>query len=276
LLNILWDGGALPISRRTSESFTVRGARLTVALQIQEPTIRAFFESCAGLARGTGFLSRFLVACPESTQGFRPFSEPPASWPTLETYRRRLLALLDSPAPLQADGSLCPVLLEFSPEGKAEWVRFYDDVEAELRADGELADVRDVAAKAADNVARLACLFHLLEYGPGGMIGAEHVRAAAQIVAWHLTEARRFLNAIALPAEQANAVLLDKWLIGRARGSGTGWVSTRDVLQWGPNPVRRADARDRALEVLADAGRIRVDQDGRQKRIRLNPALLAP
>lgn len=54
LLNILWDGGSLSIGRRTSESFTVKGARLTVALQIQEAALRAFFDKSGGLARGTG------------------------------------------------------------------------------------------------------------------------------------------------------------------------------------------------------------------------------
>ncbi|MCO5102386.1 MAG: YfjI family protein [Burkholderiaceae bacterium] len=59
-LNQLWDGTALPVERRSSESFTVRGARLTMALQVQETTIRAFFDSTKGLARGTGFTQRVL------------------------------------------------------------------------------------------------------------------------------------------------------------------------------------------------------------------------
>ncbi|WP_345889574.1 DUF3987 domain-containing protein, partial [Nitrosomonas sp. GH22] len=42
MLNQLWDGASLAIDRRTSESFTVHGARLTVALQVQEPTLREF------------------------------------------------------------------------------------------------------------------------------------------------------------------------------------------------------------------------------------------
>jgi hypothetical protein len=44
LLNVLWDGGTHSVGRRTSESFTVRGARLTVALQVQETTLREFFS----------------------------------------------------------------------------------------------------------------------------------------------------------------------------------------------------------------------------------------
>ena len=49
MLNQLWDGATLPVERRSSESFTVRGARLTMALQVQELTIRAFFDSTKGL-----------------------------------------------------------------------------------------------------------------------------------------------------------------------------------------------------------------------------------
>ena len=55
----------------------MRGARLTVALQVQEPTLREFFTRSGALARGTGFLARFLVAWPESTQGQRADSPKP-------------------------------------------------------------------------------------------------------------------------------------------------------------------------------------------------------
>jgi putative DNA primase/helicase len=43
MLNQLWDGNHLIIDRRTTESFTVKGVRLTMALQVQEPTLREFF-----------------------------------------------------------------------------------------------------------------------------------------------------------------------------------------------------------------------------------------
>ncbi|MCP4467978.1 MAG: DUF3987 domain-containing protein, partial [Halieaceae bacterium] len=67
-LNQLWDGMDIATERRTSESFTVRGARLTIALQVQAATLSSFFDRSGGLARGTGFMARFLIAWPESTQ----------------------------------------------------------------------------------------------------------------------------------------------------------------------------------------------------------------
>lgn len=154
LLNILWDGGTLEVGRRSSESFTVKGARLTVALQIQEATLRAFFDRSGTLARGTGFLARFLVAWPESTQGFRPFTEAPANWPHLAAFNRRIAAILDQPVPIDETGALTPPTLPMTVEAKAAWVGFHDAIESELASGGELYDVRDVASKSADNAAR--------------------------------------------------------------------------------------------------------------------------
>lgn len=283
LLNQLWDGKPLPISRRTSESFTVRGARLTVALQIQEATLRAFFEQSGGLARGTGFLSRFLVAWPESTQGQRLFTKP-AGFPALERYQRALRGLLETASPIGTDGALAPPVLPLSPDAESCWIRFHDDIERELRPSGELADVRDVAAKAADNVARLACLFHVLAHGAQGCIGAESIEAAARLVAWHLTEARRFYGAVALPADLLNAMKLDAWLIeferekrhAPERKIPSGTVSTREAQQGGPLRGAKHERLDAALKALIEADRIREGKDGKRKLLRINPALLLP
>src|SRR5665213_2291976 len=131
-LNQLWDGATLNTERRSSESFTVRGARLTMALQVQEATIRAFFDSTKGLARGTGFLARFLVSWPESTQGTRNFTEAPANWPALAGFNNRLTAILQRAAPIDDDGALTPAMLTLAPDAKAAWVAFHDAIESEL------------------------------------------------------------------------------------------------------------------------------------------------
>jgi putative DNA primase/helicase len=136
-LNQLWDGNSLTIDRKSSESFTVRGARLTVALQVQEPTLRSFFDKSGALARGTGFLARFLVAWPESTQGFRPFTEAPENWPALATFNRRISAILNQPVPMDDDGALIPPMLPLSPEAKAAWISYHDAIESELASGGD-------------------------------------------------------------------------------------------------------------------------------------------
>ncbi|MFZ5620687.1 MAG: YfjI family protein [Pseudomonadota bacterium] len=274
LLNVLWDGGNLTVDRRTVESFVVCGARLTVALQVQEATLRSFFDRSGALARGTGFLARFLFAWPESTQGFRPFTEAPANWPALAGFNRRIAAILEQPAPVDEDGALSPPLLPLTTEAKAAWVAFHDAIESELASGGELYDVRDVASKTADNAARLAALFQVFE-GAGGAIGAEAFESASRIAAWHLNEARRFFGELALPAELADAARLDGWLLDYCRRQKTHIVPRRDV-QRNVTPVhlRQKAVLEDALRELIEAGRVLMVQDGRRKEIHVNPALL--
>lgn len=273
-LNQLWDGATLPVERRSSESFTVRGARLTMALQVQEATIRAFFANTKGLARGTGFLARFLVSWPVSTQGTRHFTEAPANWPALATFNDRLTAILNRQAPIDDGGALIPAMLTLSPEAKAAWVSFHDFIEAMLPTGGELYDVRDVASKTADNAARLAALFHTFT-GNIGPIDLDAMEAAASVTAWHLSEARRFLGELAMPAELANPARLEKWLIEYCKRESTDKVATREVQRMGPGGLRDKATFTAAVRELAELGRARLVHEGKKRLIQMRPELLA-
>ncbi|OJB36085.1 hypothetical protein BGV56_14705 [Burkholderia ubonensis] len=270
-LNVLWDGASLTIDRRTSDSFTVRGARLTVALQVQEATLRSFFERNGSLARGTGFLARCLIAWPESTQGTRMFREAPEHWPHLATFNRRIAELLRQPAPLDGHGNLAPQMLTLAPEAKESWVAFHDAVEARIQAGGELHDVRDVASKGADNAARLAALFHVFS-GEAGPVSANSFGSASAIVWWHLGEAKRFFGELALPDELMDAARLDAWLIEHCRAEGVTTVSKRDAQRLGP--LRKSFSLNAALRTLDELDRARVKREGKQVLVCVNPALV--
>ena len=271
LLNVLWDGGDLPIGRRSSESFTVRGARLTVGLQVQADTLREYLGRAGQLARGSGFLARFLLAWPESTQGKRKFREAPAHWPALSSFQRRVEDVLEREVPIDDTGALKPEVLTLTPKAKRAWAAFHDAIEAELAPGGELVTVRDVASKTADNCARVAALFHYFE-GKSGPIDDEAVERASRIVAWHLSEARRFFGELALPVELADATRLDAWLNEHCRRMGMGVVPTRDAQRLGP--IREKGRLEAALEVLAEEHRARIQTDGRRRNIQVNPMLL--
>ncbi len=275
-LNALWDGGDVPVDRKTTESFNVHGARLTVALQVQPETIETFFEKNGTLARGTGFLARFLLAWPESTQGHRPFTEAPANWPSLAAFNRRITEILNQPVPIDENGSLTPLMLTLTPEAKTAWIEYHDAIESELASGGELFDVRDVASKSADNAARLAAEFHVFEGGIGA-IGADTFHRASRITAWHLNESRRFFGELALPAELADAARLDTWLIDYCRRERTHLVPIAKLQQCGPGRLRSKATIEIAMRELADASmsRVRWVQDGKRKMIAVNPALLS-
>jgi len=275
-LNSLWDGSVVPdVDRRTSESYRLQSARLTLGLAVQPEMLRQFLDRTNGLARGSGFLARVLFARPESTQGTRKFREAPEHWPALARFHARLGELLKHPVPFDGHGRLTPIMLDLSPEAKKDWVTFHDDVEAELTPFGELADARDVASKAADNAARLAAIFHALENGSSGVIGVESMRAAIRVVTWHLYEARRFFNQIAVPEEITNARSLEGWLVKRFREEGAYQVKANDILQSGPNPIREKKERNEAIRVLEEAGRLRQTRKANTNYVEINPKILS-
>lgn len=165
-------------------------------------------------------------------------------------------------------------MLDLSSDAKAAWVHFHDEVERELKPGGDMAETRDVASKAADNVARLAALFHIYEHGTQGEISAALIRAASRIVTWHLYEARRFLAEVVLPPTINNAAKLDVWLIAHCRENQKSSVTTREAQQYGPSALRDKRARDDAIAELAEADRVRLVRDGKHKHIEVNSALL--
>jgi len=243
-----------------------------MGLAVQADTVRNFFHNSKGLARGTGFAARFLIAWPYSTQGNRLYKEPPKYYPMLSAFHQRITELLNKTPVLTDTGGLSPATLELSHDAKLAWIKFHNDVELELRQGGDLTDARDVASKAADNVARLAALFHLYEWHSEGAINKGLVEGAIDIVTWHLYEAKRFLNQIAVPEHINNAIKIDDYILRYCRNHKTDTVAKNHLRQHGA--IRDKKLLNEALDELIDANRIRVILDDRTSIIQINPALL--
>jgi hypothetical protein len=273
LLNILWDGGSLPVARRTSQSYTIDGARLSMALQTQEASLRAFVDGGKGLARGMGFFARFLMAWPESRQGSRPYCEAPAM-PAVTRFNGWVRGLLDRALPLDCMGRLVPTRIALDPEAKAVWVAYHDGVEARLRPDGDLSDVRDVASKTADNAARLAALFHCLQHGDEGEVSADDMQRGCTLAEWYLGQSQRLFAGLLLDPAINAAAMLDSWLAAWCDSEGVRSVPTGEVARLGPGSLRAKDHWSAALSVLERHNRPRLFEHGKRKLIAVNPKLL--
>jgi putative DNA primase/helicase len=271
LFNKLWSGETISIDRKTSDRLVVNNARMTVGIMVQPAVIRAFASRNGALARGSGFFARFLMSRPETTQGTRLYREPPRDWPALDNFYARITSLLNRPVSMTEARSLEPFLLIMSDGAKAVWVAAHDDLEKGLAPGQELELVRDVAGKAADNIARLAALFHVFEIERGLEIGELHVLGASQIVGWHVNEARRVLGELQTDPRQSDARRLDRWLIDRCKRTGTYLVGRRDAQQLGP--VRDPVGFAAAIAELDDMGRAREESAGKRKFIAINPGL---
>jgi putative DNA primase/helicase len=274
--NAYWDGDPFSIRRRTKDPYTVLGVRLTLGLQVQEATLQNFFAQANGLARGNGFLARFLIAWPESTQGQRFYEEPPVSWPRLTAFQKRITEILERPVPMDDSGHLTPKTLMLDARAKKRWIAFNDDVERKIAKGGELYEVRDLASKAADNAARLAALFHVYEHDMTGDVGENAMGSACVIVGWYLSEAARFLSKVALPDEVQDVVMLNDWLLDRCRKYAVSEVAKTDILKFGPRRLRKKASLEAALQDLTELDRVRVVTRSNRLTVCLNPELLKP
>jgi len=116
----------------------------------------------------------------------------------------------------------------------------------------------------------MAALFHVFEHGATGEVAAQHVQAAAEIVGWHLEEARRILDGLDTPEHVRDAMRLSEWIVQRAADGLE--VPRRDVQRLGP--VRDGARLDAALDHLERAHHVREVTRGRQRAIVVNPDLL--
>lgn len=272
--NQAWDGKSVPTDRVGSESLGSQEVRLTLGIQVQESTIREFTSQLGSLARGTGFFARVLFSWPESTQGSRFYSDPPENWPALSHFNEQISNILKITPPINEKGNITPKLMRLAPLAKLAWVRFHDNLESELCKDGALYDIRDFASKAADNAARLACLFHLFEFGCEGEVSEESFDRASLIIFWHLEEAQRFFGELALPQELINVKLLDEWLISHCIKEKKEKILFSTILQFGPKRLRKSALLTNTLKELEELGRVRFKINERPMYVEINSSLL--
>ncbi len=123
LLNVMWEGGEFLVDRRSKPSFRLRQRRLTFGLMVQPDAMRGFMDRAGSLPRGTGFIARFLIAWPVSTQGTRAYRPAPAAMPAVEHFGLRIAEFLDTPLSTDAQGGLTPIVLDLSPAGHTAWGR---------------------------------------------------------------------------------------------------------------------------------------------------------
>lgn len=274
MLNQLWDGNSLHVDRVSKESFSVTDARLTISIMVQPKTFDKFLEKQGRLSRDNGFLARFLVSRTVSTQGTRFIQDTCRSDQHLKVFQNRMTEILNSTVSDTSQNVSDRVTLSFSPDAQLKWVDFFNRVEFDLQSGGYLADVKDGASKIADNLARIAALFHYFQGGQGE-ISLDTVNRAAAICEWHLHEFKSiFGTGPEIPIEIQDANELEKWFVGMChRYPGNSEMNKNYIAQLGPNQLRKSKLRrEAALYVLTANNKICVALRGKTRCVVLNPA----
>lgn len=274
--NECWDGGRLRSGRVGAGDTDVEGMRVTMGLQVQPSVLQNFIQKTGSLARGIGYFARFLFSQPESTQGTRYYSAPPADMPALRAFHVRVRALLDMPAEFDEYGRLQTHYIHLDPQAHVCWVRFHDEVEEFMNGEEQYADIRDVASKAAENAARIAGNIHVFASSDESGITASTMADASKLMRWYLSEAVRFGRTTDVPEAIQHAEKLEEWLVREWRKRKGQSLTVNMARQSGPNALRVRTKFDAAIDLLKDHGRIRIYKEPGSKTeyILIAPAVL--
>lgn len=265
--NSIWSGDSITVDRKTSESYELNGARLTVSIMAQESAFKEYIKRLGEKSRGSGLWARFLVCYPMSTQGSRLIKNGTTSWEHCSAFSERLKALIRQNAIL-LDNTVSQQrqTVQFSPEASERWLDIFNAIESGINKGGRFEGFGDHASKLVDNISRVAALFHLFE-GFDGDVSLQTLEFAVEFCLWCSDEFKRIF---ATPKqEEIDAVELNNWL-DRYRSKGSEWVFKNDVRQRCPNKLREKDRLNRALSVLRDQGKINFSKSGRAQYIELN------
>ena len=269
-LNDAWSGTGQRIDRRSSDCFIIENPRITISMMCQPEVFMRFVKRHGAQARGIGLFARFLFAFPTSTQGFRTLAN---SYQTngsgMNKFHDRLREVLAI-----GDNATDPkTILTFAPNAAIAWQNFYSLIEANSAPGCQYHAIRDYASKLAENVARIAAIFHVVQFDDNE-ISWNTVEAAIAVAMFFLNEFCRMFGQIYIPQDVLDANLIKAWLDRYSmKRPGIIYVEKK-VLTQCVTPCLRSDKqrRERAIAVLAYQGVLREVLNGRKRFIELNPA----
>ena len=201
--------------------------------------------------------SRFLICAPFSNEGQRYIDDKSPKTDSLQKFNERVRELLEMHRNAVASGEFKRKLLRFSPEAQAMWISIFNNVESQIRWGGPLHDIRDYASKYADNLARVAAIFHFLQ-GLEGDISVETLNQADIVCTWFLYEFKRLFSLPSpisiVPQHVIDAELLKTWLIQYFIKQGIFWVDKSHMQCRCPGSIREKQRLVPAILALVNQG----------------------
>lgn len=249
-LNDLWQGNPIRRTRAGDGAYALYGRRLAVHLMAQPGVARAFMAD--PLAADSGFLPRFLICEPQSNIGTRLHAQVRPDNGALAAFSDRLRTILETPLPMDPETrELQPRVLALGGDARALLIQFADAIEMAQGKGGNLEHVTGTASKAAEQAARIAGVLTLWRDLQAAEVSAKDMADAITLAQFYLTEAARLADAANVSAEIDRAERLRKWLLESWPEAD---IMPREVLQYGPNPLRDSKTAMAALKVLEKHG----------------------
>jgi len=252
-LSKFWDGDNVKIARGTGEGLTIlRNRRLMVYWASQPATAAKVFTDPLFYAQG--FLPRCLMVMPAITDPKPVADADMLLHQDMGAHHGRIDALLDSPLttregrPLELD----PRKLELSADARPRFFQLWNQIKLGAGPNGPYADVRAYAAKAHDNLLRIAGTLTLYHDPHATEIPTVWLHGAARLIEFYIGEFQRIRHGAEVAAPLAEARKLLDWMDREGRE----YVYPRWVYQYGPGSLRDKATAKRVIGTLTDHGHL--------------------
>ncbi|MCK9540848.1 MAG: YfjI family protein [Novosphingobium sp.] len=261
-----WDGSKLERVRGGDGVNVLYDRRLACHFMVQ-PGVAAGFLSDPQFG-DQGLIARFLLSAPAGRAGtrFRDDAEYQAvtrqAARDLDDYNTAVMRLLCQPVLWkdEHDHTLGVSMgeLNFTPDARALFVDFLNDIEGEIGPAGSLSMVRAFASKLPEHAARIAATLALIRDTEADSIEPSTLADGIELARYYLAEAVRLVEAGAIDPALRQAETLRQWLMAR-QGNIIGLTT---IYQCGPNSIRQAAKARAAMAVLVEHGWARSLPDG--------------
>lgn len=252
-LSKLWDAAPLNRTRAGHELTTFRHRRGCLHVMLQDGVAESVFSN--ETLRDQGFLSRCLIAYPESRIGKRFISEAKedfekrsAALEKLAEFHGLISNLLSLPPSDSGNPrELAPPLVKLAPQARSLLVVFANEVERQQHKDGDLAHITGFASKAAEQAARIAGVLALLKDAKTQVVTPAVMIDAIQLTAWYVSEAQRALDAGQVDLNLQTAERLRVWLQLKFPNRS---FDKRTIVRNGPAAIRDTKMVETLLNIL--------------------------
>lgn len=256
LINEGWQGSPIVVDRVRGARRSIADPRLGIVLGVQPEPFLRFLRRRGVEAHDSGFTARFLVALPPSTRGIRMIAGGPQATDLIDAYVARATELLEESA--AATRSRKPRrVVRFTYEAEVEFTRVYNRIQELMQWGNLLFDIPGFASKAAENIARVAAVLHVID-DLEGEISVDTLHRANCIVFWFTEQFKYiFTQADVQPTPEHDASIVEQAL-AICRSTGQFSLPRKQLKYWVPGmPSKRLTC---AVDMLLGQGRATLSE----------------
>ncbi|RUO71637.1 YfjI family protein [Idiomarina ramblicola] len=255
-LSNTWSGGSFMVHRKSSDSYVVEDARLTLAIAAQPVALDNFMKKKGREAKDIGFFARCLFCFPQSEQGYRTASPNTSEFQEGRTrFNNRLNDIMDEYDEHLLLDKNDRYLVEFDKDCKPFAWELCLRIESELKPGGKYEHASEHASKLFENITRTAGNITYFEKGRGAKISRGILNEAAR-VCFNFSD--HYLKYFQIQPEYIqDAAILHEHLLAQQE-YGERYVAKTPIRKSGPYRLRNMTRLNRALEQLAEDGLIAV------------------